>query len=430
LISGDYSMMIGSGLEQGYLSQAAVEEIAGEGINSLELDGKRVLVIIPDSTRTMPIPMVFDLFATLMQNRVVQLDYLVALGTHQPMNDAQLSMLVGKPVGNGLAGKSHIYNHAWQQPDTFTEIGEIPAVEIAEITHGLLNQQVPVALNKRIFDYDHIIICGPVFPHEVAGFSGGNKYFFPGIAGADIINFTHWLGALVTSFQVIGTIYTPVRVVIERAAEFITKPVSYFGMVVDHQGVAGAFFGPTKETWEEAARLSAARHIIYKDRPFHKVISIIPEMYADIWTAAKGMYKLEPVVADGGEVIIYAPHINEISYSHGKLIDEIGYHCRDYYLAQWDKFSTYPGGILAHSTHLRGLGEYDPLTGIEKPRIKVILATGIPPERCQRVNLEYQSPGSIHIDEWRNREDEGILVVERAGEMLYRLKKSPAEIQE
>ena len=82
-------------------------------------------------------------------------------------------------------------------------------------------------------------------------------------------------------------------------------------------------------------------------------------MYDDLWTAAKGMYKMEPAIADGGEVIIYAPHVSEISYTHGRLIDEIGYHCRDYFLAQWDRFKHYPGGILAHSTHVKGLGTFD-----------------------------------------------------------------------
>lgn len=416
-------MIIGSGLEHGYLSDDAVGEIAKEGINSLGINGKRVLVIIPDSTRTMPMPMIFNLFSTLMQGRVRQLDYLVALGTHQPMDDNQLSLLIGKSVRNGRAGNSTIYNHAWQQQDTFSEIGRIPASKIAIITNGLLCQDVVVAINKLIFDYDQIIICGPVFPHEVVGFSGGNKYFFPGIAGPEIINFTHWLGALVTSYQIIGTKNTPVRVVIEEAARFVQIPTVYFGLVVDHHGVAGAFFGPTKETWEAAADLSSVRHIIYKEKPFHKVISIIPTMYSDIWTAAKGMYKLEPVVSDGGEIILYAPHIDEVSYSHGKLIDEIGYHCRDYYLKQWEKFSRYPGGILAHSTHLRGMGVYDAQTGIEKPRIRVTLATRIPAERCQHINLAYLAPDTIQVDEWRNREDEGILVVDRAGEMLYRLVK-------
>jgi nickel-dependent lactate racemase len=150
----------------------------------------------------------------------------------------------------------------------------------------------------------------------------------------------------------------------------------------------------------------------------------MPEMYDDLWTAAKGMYKMEPAVADGGEVVICAPHITEVSYTHGKLIDEIGYHCRDYFMKQWDKFKSYPGGVLAHSTHVKGLGQYDAATGIETPRLQVTLATGIPPERCRRINLGYLDPSSINPREWQGREAEGILVVPRAGEMLYRVRET------
>jgi nickel-dependent lactate racemase len=148
----------------------------------------------------------------------------------------------------------------------------------------------------------------------------------------------------------------------------------------------------------------------------------MPEMYDDVWTAAKGMYKLEPVVADGGEVVIFAPHITEVSYTHGAIIDEIGYHCRDYFLAQWPRFERYPGGVLAHSTHVKGAGRYDAAAGVETPRITVTLATGIPESRCRRINLGYLDPASIRLSEWEGREREGVLVVPRAGEMLYRLK--------
>lgn len=72
-------------------------------------------------------------------------------------------------------------------------MGTIPASEIKEITRGMLSEDVPVGLNRLILDSDHILICEPVFPHEVVGFSGGHKYFFPGIAGPEIINFTRWL---------------------------------------------------------------------------------------------------------------------------------------------------------------------------------------------------------------------------------------------
>jgi hypothetical protein len=158
---------------------------------------------------------------------------------------------------------------------------------------------------------------------------------------------------------VIGTIDTPVRAVINTAAAMLKTPLSLLALVVTHDGTAGLFCGDPHEAWREAAMLSQRRHVRFVDRPFDRVLAVMPTMYDDLWTGAKGAYKTEPVVADGGEVIIYAPHISEVSYVHGELIDRIGYHCRDYFLAQWDRFSHYPWGILAHSTHVKGLGTYD-----------------------------------------------------------------------
>jgi len=415
-------MIVGKGITERYLTDAETQEVVGEALGTLQLQGKRVLFIIPDGTRTMPMPLMFNLFEEFLGHKVAALDYLVALGTHQPMTDAQLSKLVGREVRNGQTGERRIFNHEWQDPDTFTHIGTIPASEVDDITGGLLAQDVPVSLNKLIFNYDQIIICGPVFPHEVVGFSGGNKYFFPGIAGPDIINFTHWFGAVMTNYAVIGAGYTPVRQIIDRAAEFIQLPSACFSLVTTHDGLSGIFFGTPQAAWQSAAELSAKKHIIYIDQPYQQVFSIMPQMYDDLWTAAKGMYKTEPAIADGGEVIIFAPHINEVSYTHGILIDQIGYHCRDYFLKQWDKFKHFPGGVLAHSTHVKGIGQYDPATGREKSRINVTLATGIPAERCAQINLGYLDPTSLNLEEMQGRESEGILVVPRAGEMLYRVR--------
>src|SRR4030065_1542822 len=222
-------MVMGTGLKAGYLSKGEVREIVRDSLASLALDAKRVLVLIPDNTRTMPMPLMFDLFEEFLSRQVSQLDYLVALGTHQPLDDYQLSKLVGRRVKNGKVGSTRIYNHEWNRPTSFIQIGTINADEISRITSGLLSYDVPVRLNTRIHAYDQIIICGPVFPHEVVGFSGGNKYFFPGIAGPEIINFTHWLGALMTNFRIIGAGYTPVRAVIDRAAEFVNIPTTSFG---------------------------------------------------------------------------------------------------------------------------------------------------------------------------------------------------------
>jgi nickel-dependent lactate racemase len=415
--------VIGLGSSERFLTTDEIRGIISSAVVLLSLRGKRLLVIIPDGTRTMPLPLMFNLFEETAGVEAAALDYLVALGTHQPMSDAQLSCLLGRPVIDGRAGRSRIFNHHWEDPESFAVLGTIPAAEISALSGGKLVRDVTVALNKLIFDYDQILICGPVFPHEVVGFSGGNKYLFPGIAGSDIINFTHWLGAIITNYEVIGAGYTPVRAVIDRAALMVKQPVSCFALVATHAGLAGLFFGSPEDAWRAAADLSAKTHIVHVERPFRRVLSIMPTLYDDLWTAAKGMYKLEPAVADGGEVIIYAPHISEVSYTHGKIIDEVGYHCRDYFLGQWSKFEKYPGGVLAHSTHVKGLGTYDAASGIETPRIRVTLATGISEERCRRINLGYMNPAEIRPEEWKGREAEGILVVPRAGEMLYRLAK-------
>ena len=203
----------------------------------------------------------------------------------------------------------------------------------------------------------------------------------------------------------------------------IDRPISCLSLVVMHDGVAGLFFGTLDASWTAASSLSASRHIVWVDRPFRRVLSVMPEMYDDLWTAAKGMYKMEPAIADGGEVVIHAPHITEVSYTHGAIIDEVGYHCRDYFLAQPDRFARFPGGVLAHSTHVKGQGTYDAATGIERPRITVTLATGIPEERCRRINLGYLDPRAVKLDEWQGREAEGIVMIPRAGEMLYRARR-------
>ena len=421
-------MVIGKGYEDKFLSEEEIRLLMREALTPADLDGKRVLIIIPDGTRTAPVPRLFRLFHELLAARVDALDYLIALGTHQLMSETAINQRVGITAAerSGQYANVNIFNHRWDLPETFVTLGQITAAEMETITDGLMSEAVDVRLNKMVFDYDQIIICGPTFPHEVVGFSGGNKYFFPGIGGDEVINFSHWLGAVMTSYDVIGTKYTPVRRVIDKAAAMIDKPKLCFSMVVKNQGkipqLAGLYIGTPEEAYDAAADLSAKLHIVWVDKPYKQVMAVMPDMYEDIWTAAKGMYKTEPAIAAGGEVIIYAPHIDEVSYSHGSQLDEIGYHVRDYFIKQWSKFKDYPGGVLAHSTHLRGMGQYDADTGIETPRIKVTLATGIPEQRCKKLSVDYLDPASINLDDWRDREAEGVLFIPKAGEMLYRVK--------
>jgi len=416
----------GAGARTRAMTEAEIRALLAEPLDAADLAGRRVLVIIPDSTRTAPIALMSAILSEILEAKVEALDYLVALGTHPAMDDAALSQLLGREVKGGRAGDSRVFNHRWDLPETFVTLGTISASEVAAATGGRLEMNVPVRLNRLVAEpdgdspYDRIIVCGPVFPHEVAGFSGGNKYFVPGVAGPEVIDVTHWVGALLTSRGIIGVRDTPVRRLIDRAASFVPTPSLLIALVMHGQALQGVFVGDMEEAWRAATELSAELDIIVVERPFKRVLSVMPEMYDDLWTGAKGMYKLEPAIADGGEVVIYAPHITEVSYVHGHHLDEVGYHVRDYFLAQWDRFKHIPWGVLAHSTHLRGDGTF--VDGVEKPRIRVTLATGIPKERCERIGLGYMDPDSVVFSEWEGREDEDILLVPRAGEKLYRVK--------
>lgn len=416
-------MLVGEGATNRELGREEVQALLARAFEDQHLDGKRVLVLIPDATRSAPIPLLFELLNEVLGQRVRQLDYLIALGTHPPMPQDAIDRLIGMSATERAVRYPdvRIFNHQWDQPEALTTVGTISRADTGALTSGLLAEDVPVTLNRLILDYDRVLICGPVFPHEVAGFSGGAKYLFPGIAGPDIINFTHWLGALVTSMSTIGVKDTPVRRVIHRAASMIPREVDCIALVVQGDVLHGMYVGPHTEAFEAASDLSAQLNIIYVPQPFQQVLSMPAERYDDLWTAAKAMYKTEPVVADGGEVIIYAPHLTEVSYTHGALIDQIGYHVRDYFLGQWDRFRDIPGGVLAHCTHVKGAGSYDVVHGAETPRIQVTLATGISEERCRRINLGYRDYREIDPTTWTGRQAEGKLLVPHAGEMLYRL---------
>ena len=166
--------------------------------------------------------------------------------------------------------------------------------------------------------------------------------------------------------------------------------------------------------------LSSQRHVRWVDRPFDRVLSVAPPMYDELWTAGKAMYKLEPALAEGGELIIYAPHLDTVSHVHGRWILEIGYHVLPYFLEQWDRFSHVPLGVLAHSTHVRGDGAM--VDGVERPRATVTLASKIPKETCDALALGYRDPATIDPADFQGREDEGILYVPKAGETLFKLR--------
>lgn len=406
------------------LNELEISETLYQGLEG-RFARQKVLALIPDHTRSLPLPKLFCLLVEILDG-VKQLDFMVALGTHPPLKGESLNKLVGITSEERLTTFKHIglANHAWDDPSALTAIGVMEHDEIQAIAgerwHPSLPERVGILLNRAALEYDHILILGPTFPHEVVGFSGGAKYLFPGISGPEMINATHWLGALAGVVGTIGLKETPVRAMIHAAVRRLETPVTLTALVVTGHDLAGIFIGDMFSAWSAAADLSAQRDVVWSDKPYRRVLSCAPAMYDELWTAAKAMYKLEPAVAAGGEVVIYAPHLDVVSHVHGKYIYETGYHILPYFLNDWERFKHIPLGVLAHSTHVRGSGVME--NSVEKPNVKVTLASKISAEDCARLNLGYLDPTTVRPDEWIGRESKGILYVPRAGEMLYRVR--------
>jgi nickel-dependent lactate racemase len=421
--TGDAGPVVHTGGPDAVLSGSEVRAAVTDALGRCDLDGRSLCVVVPDTSRACPLPLLVDAVHAAVRQRVSRLSVLVALGTHPPLPGRALAAHLGAADGDlerRLPG-TRVVNHRWQDASALTPVGRISGSRLAELSGGWMTEGVDVRVNRTVVDHDVVLLLGPVLPHEVVGFSGGNKYLFPGVSGPELIDVSHWLGALLTSAAIIGTRgVTPVRALIDEAAALVPGEHLALCAVTRPGGTAlhSLSVGEPRAAWAAAVEVSASTHIRRLDRPVERVLSLVSERYDDLWTGAKGFYKVEPVVMDGGEVVLYAPHIDRFSASHPGIA-ALGYHCRDFFLAHWDRYRDIPWSELAHSTHLRGAGTYDRRTG-EHPRVTVTLATSIPEAEVRAAGLGYLDPASVDPESWAGRP--GTLVVPDAGEELYRLR--------
>ena len=406
----------------GIVSVTSPDELSGDELaNALDhiiavvRERSRVTLVVPDLTRTLPLPTILAALMPGLLGKHCSVTILIALGTHSALRSDDVDRLVGLDEA-GRAGDwpaTVVVQHDWRDETTLRDVGTIDADEVAAHTDGLYTRPVAVRLHEAAVDADTVVLMGPVFPHEVAGFSGGAKYLVPGVAGAEVIDATHWIGALWTNLATIGVMDTPVRRVIHAAVDLLPRRPLACCFVVRGSVLVGAHVGDHEDAWRAAAGQATGECIVWHDRSYPRVLAIPALHYPDMWTAAKAVYKTEPVVADGGEVVVYAPHIASLSVVHEQLLREVGYHVRDYFLENWDSFAHIPGAVLAHSTHVAGTGTI--AAGREQARIRVTLATGVPRETCLAVGLGHMSPASVDRDQFD-------LVVDAAGEVLHRVR--------
>jgi nickel-dependent lactate racemase len=388
--------------------------------------GARVLAIVPDKTRDDNTDLLFPFAAEILKERgAEQFDALVAQGTHMPMTEEEKRTKVGLSEGATLPLLGQIFDHQWNRPEELVDLGELPAERVNELTGGLINESVKVNLNRLLAPggYDTVLIFGATVPHEVAGFAGGAKYFFPGVAGPDLTHATHWLGALASIEKVIGRVETPTRHMIEAAADLVPARVISINSVVtrgddERLRTHALFCGDFREAFRRAAEVSRQVHIKYTGRKYRHVVALLDEHYDELWVGGKASYKLGGIIEEGGELIIYAPHLRAISETHGLLIEKYGYapidRVREMVALSTELRSNL--AVAAHLAHVSYAGSRDE-TGKVVPRYTITMASALDEATCRRVNLGFMDHRQFRREDFDH--DPDTLVVERAGRDLY-----------
>jgi nickel-dependent lactate racemase len=415
--------VVGRGASTLSLSSGELRAIVAEALDDVGI-GKRVLAIVPDKTRDDNTDLLFPFAAQILeQKKAAQFDALIAQGTHAPMTEPEKREKIGwGSIATGGVGR--IFDHQWDRENELVTLGELSANLVTKLTDGLMSEAVPVRLNTLLAPgkYDTVLVFGATMPHEVAGFAGGAKYFFPGVAGPELTHMTHWLGALATIENVIGRVETPTRRVIEAAAEFVPAQVISFTSVStrDRDGLRthALFAGDIYESFRRAAEVSSEVHIKYIGRRYKRVVALLDRHYDELWVGGKASYKLGSVIEEGGELIIYAPHLNQLSGTHGRLIEKYGYAPLEQVREMVEGSDELRANlcVAAHLAHVSYGSARNP-AGQLTPRYRITLASAVPEEACRRVNLGFLDYRNFRLEDYKT--DTDTLVVEDAGRDLY-----------
>ena len=412
----------GSGSKDADLLPDDLRKIVEDALTDIKA-GSRVLAVVPDKTRDDNTHLLFPFAAQILERRNVEkFDALVAQGTHVRMTSGEKYDKLGVGANFGLGD---IHDHHWSDPNELVQIGELSAQRVSELTGGLYSKAIRLTINRLLAPghYDHILIFGATVPHEVAGFAGGAKYFFPGVAGPELTHATHWLGALAGIEHTIGRIETPTRNLIEAAADYIEGNIICFTTVVtreddDRLRTHGLFAGDYRQSLREAAKISKEVHIKYTGRKYKQVVALLDDHYDELWVGGKASYKLGSVIEPGGELIIFAPVMRCLSETHGEMIEKYGYGV----IERMQELVAESGEleenlcVAAHLAHVAFAGRTSE-TGEVVPRYRIILASQIDEETCRRVNLGYMDFRTFKVKEYER--DPDTLIVKRAGRDLY-----------
>jgi len=306
------------------ISDDELKELVFSTIEKTGKQLKRLLLLPPDHTRLNSCAgriteMIYERYSP-----TCHIDIMPALGTHAVMGDAQLELMFGKNIP-----KSAFKVHDWR--NGVVELGKVPGSYIKELSGGKVDYDVKVEADKILFDnYDLILSIGQVVPHEVVGMANYTKNIMVGVGGSDMINKSHFLGAVSNMEKIMGHADSPVRRLFNYGVDTYLKdlPLVYMLTVMakdndtGKMAMRGFYSGDDAEAFKAAAKLSVETNLQLLDKPLKKVIVFLdPEEFNSTWLGNKSVYRTRMAIADDGDLIVLAPGLRE--FGEDKEIDRL-----------------------------------------------------------------------------------------------------------
>lgn len=352
---------------------------------------KKILIIPPDITRKHSQAGIITNIIYQHLYQKVKIDILPALGTHHPMSQSEIQDMFGSEIP-----LSCFIEHKWEK-DT-VKIGEISNEVLKEISEGYLDEKLEISINKIILqgNYDQIISVGQVLPHEVVGMSNYTKNIAIGCGGKEIINKSHYLGAVIGLESLIGKDCSPVRKLLDYIEEkmLINLPLSYILTVNEANinpvnglsNLKGIFSGRGREIFNQAVALSQKVNINYVDKQVDKfVVYLNPAEFVSLWLSNKAIYRTRTAIADNGELIVVAPGLKRVGENNyfDYLIQKYGYAGQEK-IIEFVKLNQELQENLAVPAHL--------IHGSTEGRFKVTYVSDLISENIiKKVNYNYMS---------------------------------------
>ena len=312
------------------ISDSELQSLVLEAVAKSGKEIKRMLILPPDHTRLNSCAgriteIIYENYADKCH-----IDIMPALGTHSAMGDAQLELMFGKKIP-----KDKFLVHDWR--NGVKAMGKASSEFISELSGGKVDYEVNVEINKVVFDnYDIIISVGQVVPHEVVGMANYTKNLMVGIGGSDMINKSHFLGAVSNMEKIMGHADSPVRRLFNYGVDTYLSdlPIVYMQTVMARDNATGKmamrgfFAGSGDDAFTAAAKLSVETNLELLDKPLKKVIVFLdPEEFKSTWLGNKSVYRTRMAIADDGDLIVLAPGLQEFGEDPeiDRLIRKYGY---------------------------------------------------------------------------------------------------------